>query len=168
MISENLCLMVRWIIASPTLEGVHNWKPRLSDILCEPLFTRITREIQRTIRTVIPLDRVRAAPETARGEVRKSITVSANVSMRVGAGGVPLVPRNIEDNFVAVYLVKLLFEGGCAVASYAVKVEGRLFVPSRSVTTSCWMSPRGPRLGAERIHGFTGSSRRTGKLMSAG
>ena len=64
---------------------------------------RITRRIQRTTRTVIPLNRVRAASETACGAVGKSITVSANVSIRVGAGGVPLYPQKIQDNFVAVF-----------------------------------------------------------------
>ena len=91
----------------------------------QQLHAAITDEIQRATRTVVPLERVSASSETARGAVGRSITVSANVSMRVGAGGVPHGPRNIEDNFVAVYLIKLLFEGGYAVAGRAVQVEGR-------------------------------------------
>ena len=47
--------------------GVHNWTPRLSDISCEPLLARITREIQRNTHAVIPLDSVMGASETARG-----------------------------------------------------------------------------------------------------
>ena len=40
--------------------------------------------------------------ETARGAVGNSITVSANVSMRVGAGGVPVGTRNVAKKCVAV------------------------------------------------------------------
>ena len=91
----------------------HNWTPRLSEILCEPLHARTTFEIHK--------DGVGAASETAGGAAGKCITVSANVSMRVGeCSG----PRNFEDIFVAV-CISYHFEGGFSVASHAVMVQGR-------------------------------------------
>ena len=93
-------------------------------MLCEPLFARITREIQRRTHTVIPLDRVRAGTETSRHAVGKQINVSNHLSMRLGAAGVPMGSRDIPDNFVALHLVRLLFEGGYAVIGHTFKVNG--------------------------------------------
>jgi hypothetical protein len=106
---------------------LHQWTPRLGEMLCEPLFARITREIQRRNHSVVPLERVRSANETSRHAVGKQTNVSVNLSMRLGAAGVPIGSRDIEDNYIAVHLVRLLFEGGYAVAGHNVKIEGKPF-----------------------------------------
>ncbi len=106
---------------------IHLWTPALTEMLCEPLFARITREIQRRNHSVVPLERVRSANETSRHAVGKQINVSVNLSMRLGAAGVPMGSRDIEDNYIAVHLVRLLFEGGYAVAGHNIKIEGKPF-----------------------------------------
>ena len=110
-----------------TFASAHRWTPRLSEMLCEPLFARITREIQRRTHTVIPLDRVRAGDETSRRAVGEQIAVSTHLSMRLGAAGVTLGTRDITDNFVALHLVRLLFEGGYAVIGHAIRIDGKPF-----------------------------------------
>lgn len=107
------------------------WAPALSELLCEPLYGRIRREVQRAkAHTVIPLERVRSAAEVPRTAVGKTLGMAPGIDLKVHASSLPPGPRpgGIRDHYLLVWLVQLLFLGGWAVLGRALEKDGTPFI----------------------------------------
>ena len=102
------------------------WEPHLTEILCEPLFGRLKREIN-TLKghTILPLDRVRSAAELNRSAAGKSLLLAAGLEMKLPCPQLADGPRpgGIPNNYLMVWLVQLLFLGGWGILGRIISKE---------------------------------------------
>ena len=113
-------------------EAFYHYRPFLTEILAEPLVGRLTREIDRT---VLPLGRVRNNKESTKQAVEKRPTLTTNITLFLGANQVPISERPVVDNHLAVYLCKLLWDGGWAVVGNFEHTDGSQFATLQACKT---------------------------------
>ena len=115
------------------LEQGHNELP-LSELLCEPLCGRLKRESKSAVvHTVLPLARVRTAPEVSRTAVGKNLGMALGVDIKSMAFASPHGPRpdDVRGHHLLVWLVQVLFLGGWAVLVHVFTKDGKPFVSLR-------------------------------------
>ena len=65
-------------------KAFYNFELNLKEVLCEPLMARMKREIDRKIHTMIPIERVRTARETARTSAGKKLQFADDITVSFG------------------------------------------------------------------------------------
>ena len=111
-------------------EAFYHYRPFLTEILAEPLVGRLKREIDRKTFTVLPLGRVRNKKEST-----KQTPFTTNMALFLGADQVPISERPVDDNHLAVYLCKVLWEGSWAVAGNFEHTDGSQFASLQACKT---------------------------------
>ncbi|CAE7913330.1 unnamed protein product [Symbiodinium necroappetens] len=105
----------------------YNFSLPLSETLCEPLVGRIKREIERKTHTLISVERVRSAKETARSGVGKKLKMSEDVTVSIASVGVVKGPRSVPSVMVYLSLLEILLHGYAYVGNFVDHTSNSLY-----------------------------------------
>ena len=113
-------------------EQRYGYKPPLNEQLCDPLLGRIKREIDRKSHTLIPVDRVRTARESARVTRGSSVQLPGDLELKLPGGSVRS-NREVKTVFQYLWLLEVLLIAGFVMVGNFVDASSKTLWASLQV-----------------------------------